>query len=1034
MRSPVSHVSLANIFLCIGWMGALRSDRYSNRDLLFAQTRVSPSSPAIPPCSSSPPLISAAAAAAAAAMDAMPSYLGRPTLRSTSSPSSSRSAAADSDSPSSLSSSYSFAAAASASAVSQSLASILNNPHAGRSDASWSLWWPSGGSAAGAGATDTPRRPPPPSPSPSSRETAAAAVAAAAAVSADGEVRGQGEALVACLREVPSLFFKEDFALEEGVTFQAACPFSPSPEENTALQERLTQYLDVVEMHLVREISLRSNSFFEAQGQLQGLNGQIVESCMRIRELKETIRILTGDLVGSARQVQELNATRANLVALQQKLTVILYVNQALSALKLLVAAADCAGALDVTDDLQHLLETDELAGLHCFRHLRDHLSASLDSVNSILSAEFLRAAIHDVRAVDSMILSILKRKPSSLLNGIEDEVKLDDDENSALRDRLLPLIICLLRTAKLPAVLRIYRDTLITDMKASIKATVAELLPVLVARPMEADLAAAERVVDSEAGGPSLASKLRNLSSESFVQLLAAIFKVVQAHLMRAAEVKKVIEWIMGNIDGYYSSDTSAVGSVVSESIQESGNHVVSHNSYPLARNSPRISIFQGRINDTSSPSASRNFRADVLRENTEAVFSACDAAHGRWAKLLGVRALLHPRLRLQEFLSIYNITQDFIAATEKIGGRLGYSIRGTLQSQSKAFVDFQHDARMTKIKAVLDQETWVAVDVPDEFQAIVEALSSTDSPVNSFEPTATDGTANVVESEASAGQEYLSLNESVENSADHPNEIAVAGQESTAESTPPTRIDNNKTNEHVRSTSQTLMHGGVGYHMMLSEYVDISRCLPSLSSEVVHRVVEILKLFNTRTCQLVLGAGAMQVSGLKSITSKHLALASQVISFIYAIIPDIRRVLFLKIPEVRRALLMSEVDRVAQDYKVHRDEIHTKLVQIMRERLLANLRKLPQIVEGWNGPEDNDLQLSQFAKSVTKEVTYLHRILSQTLLELDVQAIFRQVVQIFHSHITEAFSKLDVNTLKRKQTVSRCATYSWMYTKIAI
>jgi hypothetical protein len=46
-----------------------------------------------------------------------------------------------------------------------------------------------------------------------------------------------------------------------------------------------------------------------------------------------------------------------------------------------------------------------------------------------------------------------------------------------------------------------------------------------------------------------------------------------------------------------------------------------------------------------------------------------------------------------------------------------------------------------------------------------------------------------------------------------------------------------------------------------MLSEYVDISKCLPSLSLEVVQRVVEILKLFNTRTCQLVLGAGAMQV-----------------------------------------------------------------------------------------------------------------------------------------------------------------------------
>lgn len=46
-----------------------------------------------------------------------------------------------------------------------------------------------------------------------------------------------------------------------------------------------------------------------------------------------------------------------------------------------------------------------------------------------------------------------------------------------------------------------------------------------------------------------------------------------------------------------------------------------------------------------------------------------------------------------------------------------------------------------------------------------------------------------------------------------------------------------------------------------MLSEYVDMNNSLPALSSEIVHRVVEMLKFFNTRTCQLVLGAGAMQV-----------------------------------------------------------------------------------------------------------------------------------------------------------------------------
>ncbi|KAJ0970305.1 hypothetical protein J5N97_023182 [Dioscorea zingiberensis] len=936
----------------------------------------------------------------------------------------------------------SFSSGAGAGAFVHSLSSILNNPHAARSDASWSLWGPSAAAAEPA---------PPPSIPPDSVSRSdflpyLSAISepfsrfqdvrnhASTESSAAALIRGPGQALVACLREVPSLFFKEDFALEEGETFRAACPFSPSPHENAALQERLTQYLDVVEMHLVKEISLRSDSFFEAQGQLQGLNGEIDEACVRIRELKETIRILTVDLVDSARQVQELNAARGNLVTLKQKLTVIMYVNQALSALKLLVAAADCAGALDVTDDLQHLVDTDELAGLHCFRHLREQLATSLDSVNSILSAEFLRAAVYNAKAVRSIILSKIKAKTANSINGLEDEVILDDDESSILRDRLLPLIIGLLRTAKLPTVLKVYRDTLTNDMRGAIKTTVAELIVVLVAQSSESDLANTERAVDADGGGLSLANKLRSLSSESFVQLLVAIFKVVKAHLLRAAEVKRIIEWIMDNLDGYFASDSVAVTTVASgEHVQDNDGQVVAP--VPYSRNAPKVSLFPGKINDISSPCTSKNFRVDVLRENTEALVAACDAAHARWAKLLGVRALLHPKLKLPEFLSIYDITMAFIADTEKIGGRLGYSIRGTLQSQSKAFLDFQHDSRMTKIKAVLDQETWVSVDVPDEFQAIVVSLSSFDSPASDSELAPDNLPSSSLESQGLTSQQPLIGIESIQTSPHHPRQdssetLTAPVQEMKANSTPPTQSENVRLNNHGKSISQTLVYGGIGYHMvncglillkMLSEYLDISKCLPVLAPEVVQRVVEILKLFNTRTCQLVLGAGAMQVSGLKSITSKHLALASQVISFIYAIIPDIRQVLFLKIPETRKVLLFSEIDRVAQDYKVHRDEIHTKLVQIMRERLLANLRKLPQIVENWNASDEIDQQGSQFARSVTKEVSYLHRILSQTLLEDDVQAIFRQVVQIFHSHISDAFSKLELSTPQANNRLCR-------------
>ena len=60
-----------------------------------------------------------------------------------------------------------------------------------------------------------------------------------------------------------------------------------------------------------------------------------------------------------------------------------------------------------------------------------------------------------------------------------------------------------------------------------------------------------------------------------------------------------------------------------------------------------------------------------------------------------------------------------------------------------------------------------------------------------------------------------------------------------------------------------------------------------------IFHRVAELLKLFNSRTCQLVLGAGAMQVSGLKSITAKHLALANQSVTLVIALLPDIKTIL---------------------------------------------------------------------------------------------------------------------------------------------
>ncbi|KAL0300519.1 UNVERIFIED_CONTAM: Vacuolar protein sorting-associated protein 54, chloroplastic, partial [Sesamum radiatum] len=694
-----------------------------------------------------------------------------------------------------------------------------------------------------------------------------------------------------------------------------------------------------------------------------------------------------------------------------------------------LVASADCLGALDITDDLQHLLDGDELIGLHCFRHLRGHVTTSVDSINSILSAEFIRASL---RGAENMDVSVATSTFTS--NGRHDDVRLEEEQTSNFQDQLLPLIIGLLRTGKLPAVLRIYRDTLASDIKTSVKMTVLNM-------QLESDSISGEGIVDPDGGGSSLGSKLKSLSPDSFLKLLEEIFKIVQTRLLRASEVKKAIEWIMGNLNGHYAAASVAAaiahGAAAPETANEEDGRASSFSSQS-PQNATRVTSTQGRGYDTASPNLSKNFRADILRENAEALFAACDAAHGRWAKIVGIRSQIHPKLKLQEFLSVYNISQEFISSTEKIGGRLGYSIRGTLQSQAKSFIEFQHESRMTKMRALLDQENWAEIDVPDEFQNIVTSLCSSVSVTNGESDAASDDAASnskeVIPSNDGSSIAHAGLSNSlqtVEHSdsngtvVDHiPNanssRSSAATENSNADVSTSSQGNSASSKERGKPALRMLHFRGVGYHMvncglylvkMMSDYIDMSNCLPALSAEIVHRVAEILKLFNSRTAHLVLGANALQVSGLRSITARHLAMASQVISFTYAIIPEIRRVLLLKVPETYKGLLQSELDRVATDYKNHRDEIIPSWFRYERKEIW--FLSLPQIVEGWNRSETLNSLVS------LREVGYLLRTLSKHLLEEDVQSIFGQVVVILHTQISDAFSRLEISTPQAKSSL---------------
>lgn len=139
------------------------------------------------------------------------------------------------------------------------------------------------------------------------------------------------------------------------------------------------------------------------------------------------------------------------------------------------------------------------------------------------------------------------------------------------------------------------------------------------------------------------------------------------------------------------------------------------------------------------------------------------------------------------------------------------------------------------------------------------------------------------------------------------------------------------------VKATSETLK--------LLADYLTIVVNLELVVMDVMSRIIEFLKVsprilrqvfiaheqsFNSRTCQVVLGAGAMRSAGLKNITAKHLgkslgihghyidplltplvALASQSLSVIVALIPYIREFIRRHLNS-KQAVMLTEFDKL--------------------------------------------------------------------------------------------------------------------------
>lgn len=178
-----------------------------------------------------------------------------------------------------------------------------------------------------------------------------------------------------------------------------------------------------------------------------------------------------------------------------------------------------------------------------------------------------------------------------------------------------------------------------------------------------------------------------------------------------------------------------------------------------------------------------------------------------------------------------------------------------------------------------------------------------------------------------------------------------------------------------------------------LISEYCVCAYDLQLLAPVIARNLGELLKTFNSRSCQLVLGAGALRTAGLKTITSTNIALASRSLQLVLWIIPHIRSHFTALTNDG-----LNGFDTVEKDIGHHIQQLETKVLSIMNTLLGDQLNE-------WDAKPP--VPSKQF-RNISRHLTKLHEAVSSVLPQeqvIEILTLF--LLQERLKQVEDTFSK---------------------------
>ncbi|KAH9928538.1 Vps54-like protein-domain-containing protein [Epithele typhae] len=777
------------------------------------------------------------------------------------------------------------------------------------------------------------------------------------------------------LETVPTVFFEREFNLGDPRTFNVVTEQDDDDEysdpsslaQSLPLLEKLSHYADTIEQHLIREISVRSTSFFAALSNLQDLQTESEQCLDRISQLRGLLKDVDENGAKRGLQIVRKEVKMRNLGTVKDSVRYVGNVMEMSGIARSLVGAGQWREALDMIEELEKLwtlekskamepappippkngrsspLPTVEesppaspspaapppapsipLSSLKAFSALPEHLRTLTMEITTSLTSEFVTLLRHD----------LLERIDTN--QDMWSEAR-RQEFNASLRDRLRPSLQSLVRTKGILEATLNWRDIVMTEVRGVIK----RRTPLLEADDDDAAL------FQSPA-----ATELRAMEHGTFIDLIRSVYK-----------------GLLNSIEGLHRQ-----GAIIIEVIQS-----------------------------IQSPRAPVDITA-LQEELSDILSSAAELANARASKVISIRAEQHTALDLPSFCALFNESWEFVVKSETICRRMIVGLRGTIVSQAKTFLQHFHQTQLNLCAKLVEDEQWNAAEVAPSVQRSVDiVVDASISTLPNFHSTALPQTP---------FRPFLQTPR-------HPLPLISP---STANHVPPARRRSaNAPTKHLRVEDRAYFAVGATLDVLvlLVDYLRVITNLPLLTTDTMARIIELLKSFNSRTCQVVLGAGAMRSAGLKNITAKHLALASQSLAIMISLIPYVRET-FRRHLSQKQAVMLIEFDKLKRDYQEHQNEIHAKLIAIMGDRLTAHIRTLQAVK--WDVPKEG---VNEYMEVLIKETVTLHKVLSRYLPASVVEYVMTQVFAALNHRLSEEYTKIELPSMEAKGRMLADARY---------